>query len=839
MANLPQFGIDLGGGFYLDSGGNVSTSAPADIPVYKVPGGGLPVNPSSVLSALKQLDLDGVWKMLPSLGDFKDITALTAIGLSEDLINMLAEAAEAAATLCQFVPLIGFAVSVVKALGIFGDGSRDNQLIDLINRRFNELELHEELLAKIQDLKDTADTVSNITADLVEVRKYVKLINSGAFVNPNDLYNRLQDVRSKVDDMYHKLRTLLGSPCAYVIRREPYIGFNYVYVQNALYCLPSGGPPQQAQLPAGGEGATFDYRPTLAAIVMGIQSFLVAIKSAAAEYRTSGEYQAELQDLAGLVAPHIETMRASCLARTIYHDGDKIWLQSDPPQAGFPFSHYLFPGIPVGAYDMREYTDAYLNSVANPAHPELRATMNMRWYPPAGTALGAYNKDWMQWTLSAAEAAAANKQSEQDYVKLLIRSGYMNLLQLLNLLRYLSTEPDHSETVKGEVLVTRTPQPSSSVTVTSKIPLSDPITATATRAPQKCEAITSISTQPIGRQVPVKYRVWLRTLAAPFDRYYSTSYVPADDPDFLKLAINADTRWLLTEHLIHDISPSPAKVSDESSPPDGLKLHAVTYDYYVPVRFSFPPLGAASEAAKARGAGLVGAGKVVSRGASAAQAAAGVALGDSGASSDAPPTGGSNVKLGPPGQNEVIVASAAGASAAGLTGAVDAKVPSTAQEREVNINTEVTLKYQLSWYADQLSIAFQNLPSDRNYTFYVVVEEHLPSGQWLQTPFRIDVVGQLTYVPQSFFDEEDAAKKRLAGILAKMAGYAISKQPEPGDPQSGVIRPGDLVSVPSMETMAQIAEKHSPELLRKAVAEYDKEQHKITRSAKAAHTGED
>jgi hypothetical protein len=74
--------------------------------------------------------------------------------------------------------------------------------------------------------------------------------------------------------------------------------------------------------------------------------------------------------------------------------------------------------------------------------------------------------------------------------------------------------------------------------------------------------------------------------------------------------------------------------------------------------------------------------------------------------------------------------------------------------------------------------------------------------------------------------------------MSKVAGYARSKQPGPGDPGSGVIRPGDLVSVPSLEAAAQIAEKYQPELLQKAIAAYEHEQQRATQTAKARTVGE-
>jgi len=870
MANLPQFGIDLGGGLYLDSNGNVSTSAPADLPLYKAPGSGLPVNASAVVGALKQLNLDGVWKMLPSVGDLQDISALATLGLSEDLVNMLADVAQAAATICQFIPIIGFAASIIKAFGIFGNGANDGYMIDLINRRFEQLESREELRERINDVRAVATTIGQINYDLGVVRDYVKEIQSGAFVDWVQLQNRQQDVRTNANNIGAMVSGLASDPCNYQIQQDPYNGFNYYYCQNALYCIPEDGAPIRAQLPSA-DVATFDYRPSLAAIAQGIHDYLIAIKAEAAEYRTTSDRQQTLREaLCKPVAAFVKSMRASSLARTIYQAGDVIWLQSAAPHNGGLFPQYTFPGIPVGAYDMLEYTESYLNAHADPANPDKKATMNMRWFAPPGTPLGTYyapfgdqGGSW-RWTLSAEEAEAANKQSEQDYVQLLISSGYMNMVQLLNLLRHLSTEPDRSETVKGEVSATRAPQASSSVTVTSKVALSDTITATATRVPQKHEALASISTQPIHRDVPVKYQIWLRTMmpdpnrhdGADYDRYYATTYQTDDsDPDFLKLAISAQQNWVLQEIQLYpgkndtkgQPSPDPGQdgkgAVSAASPESGMKIKAVTYDYYVPVRYHFKPGDKARAGAVVRGAGLVGAGgmdigNLISRGVSAAHPVAGSVNLEGGGGGSASGSGTIQPILGAGGQNEVIVLNKAPAGVAGFIGMEDATLPANAQKREFDPNAEVTLNYELSWYADQLSISFTNLPADRNYSFYVVVQELLRSGQWLHTPFRIDVIGQLTYVPQSFFDQEDAAKKWFAGVMSKVAGYARSKQPGPGDPGSGVIRPGDLVSVPSLETAVAIAEKHQPELLSKAIAEYKHEQQLAAQAAKAKTAGE-
>ena len=65
---------------------------------------------------------------------------------------------------------------------------------------------------------------------------------------------------------------------------------------------------------------------------------------------------------------------------------------------------------------------------------------------------------------------------------------------------------------------------------------------------------------------------------------------------------------------------------------------------------------------------------------------------------------------------------------------------------------------------DQLSIVLKARPEDRNYVLYLVVEECLArSGKYLRPPIQIRFNGQLTYVPQSFFDAERCPASRIGG----------------------------------------------------------------------------
>ncbi|RYG88740.1 MAG: hypothetical protein EON59_03545 [Alphaproteobacteria bacterium] len=114
-----------------------------------------------------------------------------------------------------------------------------------------------------------------------------------------------------------------------------------------------------------------------------------------------------------------------------------------------------------------------------------------------------------------------------------------------------------------------------------------------------------------------------------------------------------------------------------------------------------------------------------------------------------------------------------------------------AQRRKAR-QTQIEVDYSLRWQGDRLRVTLENnRATDRNYVVYVVVEETLFSGQVLHTFEGIPVTGQLTYVPQSYFDEEMAALAAMAAFLRDFAKrYSeslgpIDRPPGPGDPDPG------------------------------------------------------
>jgi hypothetical protein len=137
---------------------------------------------------------------------------------------------------------------------------------------------------------------------------------------------------------------------------------------------------------------------------------------------------------------------------------------------------------------------------------------------------------------------------------------------------------------------------------------------------------------------------------------------------------------------------------------------------------------------------------------------------------------------------EAIASSAGlleGLQVSDLIGWEDATEPAKGRRR-LAASSEIEIDYTLRWQADRMTISLaNNRPADRNYVVYAVVEETLGSGLVLHTVERIPVTGQLTFVPQSYFDEEFEALARTARFFRDFAvryAKSLPAVPRPGGP---------------------------------------------------------
>ena len=135
------------------------------------------------------------------------------------------------------------------------------------------------------------------------------------------------------------------------------------------------------------------------------------------------------------------------------------------------------------------------------------------------------------------------------------------------------------------------------------------------------------------------------------------------------------------------------------------------------------------------------------------------------------------------------------------------------------LETTITMHVRLDWHGSNIRVAIENDPDDRNYIVFLDVEETFGSiepdeqpPKVLHTAFPIPINGQLTFVPQSFFDEETDASNKQRAFAHK---YAVSVNPKPGQPVFGTIRMSELSTDAGVERLAAALRQFEPELLEK------------------------
>ena len=726
----------------------------------------------------------------------KDFDLLKDLGLTEDVANTFAKVADIAATLASVIPFVNIAAGLVSVFASFG-GS--DPMRDLVIQEFNRL------FARLdQDKRDelnnyVADCIAAFDAELVLLDPYrIELSKPKKYAVASEQENIRQRMIGNLPHMYETLGGAMSHKWAMPLDPIAYHdNWGVLTHTSSFFTLPKSGAPIPANLPA--DAVPFDHRPMVQLLVYGLQSYLTVIKAISPEYRTTGAYSAALLKLADKLSPRLDDMRSQTLALTIY-------------KPGIP---YFAPGprqwfvLGVGAMDLRADTDDFMRQASRPAdHPVWDRSANLyrawtsapaidtRGYP---VRLGAIDF----WTINPVAVDLANQQSERDYAAVLMRSGYFTLAHLEALLRHLSTEPDRSETVTGSVGTWRKPRAAFPATVKADpIPFSPAIAATASREPQECKAYLTLTTQPFPHDLTIGYRLRLLTLPngtteTPFDWYVWNTYVPQGDGSRnWKLQVNENAGLPLdpvgeNERLLMDC-PSPAQPVQQEGV---VRLTADTFDWYVPV--SDNPIRIEQIRAGIR--------------------VSAIGTGPQPMPLPSPPPAGDPPAITRWNMESLVTQPDVGIGAFGW----DEGGQTWKGEKREWKRTQVELTYKLYWHEDQLSILLTARPEDRNFVAYLVVEEYLPqSQQYLRTPIEVPFNGQLTYVPQRFFDAEAKARKHANEIIGRIErNYSISRQPGPGDPVTGWLRPGVLQSSEAMNEFVDLARQHAPEIVEQAVAE--------------------
>ena len=805
----PEFSVHLGGGLYMDSAGVLSHGPEPGKPVYPAAGGGLPIDPNALAKAFQ-----GLAKALPDKDDPKSREkfdkVFDGIGMAdadkENLIGVLQAACAVASVIGSVVPIVGAALAVLTLLlGLFKEGPSALEL--MITRRFDQLERTIKALEIQIQQRDLRNQRNVISAALAALNNYVVELHN---TPPNEaaLMLRRQDVRTQVKDAGAAVRNLLDTTTWLAGFDTNEYKWVWPWMSHRLFTFPSAGPPQRAPVPQ--QGDRFDHRLMVPLAMFGVTGFLAILRASAPEFRSTRQNREDLWDFADALDRLVENMRREGLARTLYTPADfqggpggGIPWGLDPAEVDDASIFGLAPRLAegntrfaVGALDLCSHNDGYFTpgfTASRIQHPgpqyAKQGLLNVRWMPPAK--LESYYEQvptlgWepanqapptrRRYRIANPEecAQAANAQSERDFADLLYSSGYLNLLHLVAMLRNEATDPDRSQTVRSEAWLRRQPGPLSAVVVESvPILLTGVISADAEKQPQQYKATTWFTTQPLGRDRQLRYRVWLRTLHGESDyrqNYHQVGYTndPAH-PHAQKLFTSTGTA--LDEVMIAEgISVPELRETSKT-----VALKATTYESWVPVKpFGHPRVSAASAAGNAvlHAEGWEPGSAPVGKPAS-------------------PPT------LPTPGGGQSFpIRSSVGAYVAvqdetqlgDFIGWLDGEEPAKVQHRLVH-ESQISLDYTVRWQADELAVSLRNnRPDDRNYVVYVVVEETLGSGEVLHTFERVPVTGQLTFVPQSFFDEESAALAKTARFFRAFAErYAkslsvVPRHGGPGDP---------------------------------------------------------
>jgi hypothetical protein len=821
-----EFSVHLGGGLYMDSTGKLSNRAEPGKPVYPTPGGGLPFDAGAIAKAFQ-----GIAKVLPDKDDPKSREKfdkiLDGIGMAakhkENLIGVLQAAGAVASVISSVVPVVGVALAVLTSLlGLFKGGPSPFEV--MVARRFDDLARQAKSLEIQITQRDLRSQRGKIDAALAAVANYLfEMTNTPP--DATALLLRQQDTRGQVANAGLAVRDLLDATTWLATFDHAEHENVWPWIAHRLQTFPTAGPPLVALYPPQGSNQ-FDHRLMVPMAIYAITSYLTLLRGLTPEFRSTRQNREDLWDFADKLEVLAENMRRTSLARTVYTAAN-----FDASPSGLPWG--LDPGevvdlsvlgfpprlasgstrFAVGALDLIGHDDAFFTptfSASSIQHPgpqnAKQGLLDVRWIPPATLEAYEVPKLVLGWepanqpapterryriTNPQVCAQAANALAEQAHVDLLYSSGYFNLIHLIATLRNEATDPDHSQTVRSESWLRRKAGPSASVTVESlPILFTGVITAVAQRQSQQYKATAWFTTQPLGRERKLHYRILLRTLGASYstvggswqsetryESYHQISY-GADParPGFQRLSTS-------TGVALAELKLAEGQTIDETRQSSGTAvLQAVTFDWWIPVK----PLGFAGSLAAtvAKDASLRATGWETPGGGSGSSAPAG-----SGVSAGGGAMGGNSASLPP--LTSGVAHSAAMIDDVAFTdyiGWSDGAEPPSGRHRLARTE-EIRIDYTLKWQADRLTVTLaNNRQQDRNYIVYVVVEETLGSGEILHTVQRVPVTGQLTYVPQSFFDEEAIAHAKTARFFRDFAArYAKSirdlpRPPGPGDP---------------------------------------------------------
>lgn len=831
----PAYIIRLSSNLYLDSDGVLHQGAQPPVSAYDMPGG--------LLTFLN--GADKIAKTFNDIGDAlpaksegakfdKFSKKLADLGAPPILAKILGVIGTIATVIGNVFIVVGVLVSAAKLLGLFGDGP--SPLEQLIDARFKALQADFRSLQRIiaQYNLDTANDYLGSARS--QVQDFVSQRDSGTMT--------VDEIEAQLNVLV-PLLTLVSAPqIKTLLNAATYVVFFdqdehtkvWPFISTHLYTVSSDAGAQPAIFPPSNQPRV-DSRLAIPLASHAAQTFLALVATLYPEYRTTGHFRSTLREFADKLSSLATSVRNETLARTIYTAADFGMAIDDfyvldllpgitVPQLR-PDFQFVVGALDLSSHNDKFFVDAFAGGVPFPGRSR-RGGLDFRWPLPAKLQLLPLppHPGWLHTDgtpirqyaiLNPQECAdAANDQAGKDYADLLVSSGYMTLVQLSAQLRHAATQPDHSETVSGDVAAIRHSQPGTQVTVHSGnlFPVGQ-IEAQAWREPQRVKVLVSATTQPVSRPPAlIHYQIFLRTLRS---RSTPLSYEPVQyasyssdplHPGFQRLYLHTSPALVLHEELLFEgTSQSEARRFNKT-----LDVMADTFDWWIPVKPLVYPHDRVFE--KTRQLAM-----------------------DSVSRQD--PGSGMNVQrsLGMMSHERVFAGSGVSRTQSThvdsntLTNVSLSTVSSVAnffgigweegtqtwegQRREYD-QVSVQVQVKAHWQADGFHLDLENRPEDRNYVMFLVFEETFGSIETdeiapkvIHTAFPIQINGQLTYVPQSLFDAEKDARRKQQEFAMK---YAVSAKPKPGDPVIGTIQPGEVSTDAGAARLTAALRQLKPEL---------------------------
>lgn len=818
------FASRLSSGLYLQSDGTFSTSPPPGAQIVPSPGLVLPVSPS---------DLTTIKDTLTSVSEgIKDATKqgskvkrlLDDLGISQtEIMSLAKQLGDVAAQIASVIPYVALAVSLAKMLGLLKSGpSSDPAVLEKLTKIDEHLSAIDR---KWQGLFAEGNANAVIKANEAARSYAFRTIGLETLPYQSAQWQAQDDaLRGLIDhavfdagvELANLMRTgLWESQQPGLIAGEDGglpTGWDPLRPFRLFHAPEPGRPLVLAEPEKVGSHPQFDHRLMVRAVPSMVQAYLLTLETLEPEYRTTGRWRDTLHGLAGAVETLMQVMRSTSVGRTHFTVDDvpeygwgALGLAPEPPRfdvGGFDLAAsrtiswtWPTPGF-AGVWDggSTEVTIAAMTYNFAPA---------ARWEPdgPGGRYRMANREDVVQ---------QLNSESDQRYAALLQASGYLELLQTASLLRYQCVPPAESETVRAGFGSSATARGRSDVSVTSRavFPLK-PITTTAPRYAQDLSVTARLTTQsPLRSAGGVAYRLYLRTLsarAADCRSDYATFYRDEADADAEGVGFRrCTTTGAPLSQVQLRLDPgsdgpawTPRGVVEITGDDHGVTLEADTFDIWVPVPdLVGPGIASGVDATRRRNPYLDRSGSgggtsggwldaVVSDRFDAAEVLTVVGGG-----------GGSDVALEPPGR----------------LGAKELEDP-LGPRRNLLRGQRVTVWPSLVWDGPLLTVRVRSVAEMGNFDLYLVLEELLPGGQWRHVHHRIPVVGQTTYVPQSFLDEEAALVAQAERFWRDFdRHYSISHEPGIGDVVSNLVR-GDIRAEHTIVALRDAARSSAPELL--------------------------